>query len=240
MRWLAGHYDVVSLREFVRPRPARTSRPLAAITFDDGYAGVFEHALPFLERLGLPATVFVVADAPVRRDGFWWDHPGVIGMLTPALRDEWLRRLRGDAVAILSEAQDPGAALLPAACRPADWGTIRAHRSAGLEIGVHSVTHRCLTTLTDRELEFEIVASRTMIHAETGIWPEFFAYPYGLSDARVRAVVHDAGYRAAFGLDDRVNRASADRWAVPRVAVPSGISDCAFEAWTAGLAVGPS
>ncbi|GAB3661866.1 polysaccharide deacetylase family protein [Nocardioides korecus] len=32
-----------------------------AITFDDGFASVFEHGLPVLRRLQLPATVFVVA-----------------------------------------------------------------------------------------------------------------------------------------------------------------------------------
>ncbi|HEY6359507.1 MAG TPA: polysaccharide deacetylase family protein [Vicinamibacterales bacterium] len=249
VRWLADHYAVVPLSELIRPHSARTSRPLAAITFDDGYAGVFEHAVPLLGRLGIPATVFVVAGAPGRPaggvptahacavgcPGFWWDQPGVIRMLTPALRDLWLHRLRGDTAAILSEAQDSRVAPLPPACRPADWATIRAHASRGMEIGVHSATHRCLTTLTDRELEYEIEASRTVIHAETGIWPEFFSYPYGLSDARVRAAVREAGYRAAVGLEGCVSGSAVDRWALPRVPVPSEISESAFEAWTAGL-----
>ena len=103
VRWLADHYAVVSLRELVRQRSARTSPPLAAITFDDGYAGTFEHAAPLLDRLGIPATVFVVAEAPGRPAGFWWDQPDVIRTLTPGLREQWLHHLRGDAAAILSE-----------------------------------------------------------------------------------------------------------------------------------------
>jgi peptidoglycan/xylan/chitin deacetylase (PgdA/CDA1 family) len=235
VRWLAEHYTVVSLSEFVRRHSARRSPPLAAITFDDGYAGVFEHAAPLLRRLGIPATVFVVAEAAGRPAGFWWDHPDVIRMVTPGLRDSWLRDLRGDADAILSEAQASRAAALPAAYRAADWATIRAHAHAGLEIGVHSATHRSLSTLTDAELEHEVVASRIMIHAKTGIWSEFFSYPYGILDARVRDGVCNAGYSAAFVLDGRVDGAPLDRWTFPRLNVPSGISDRAFEAWTAGL-----
>jgi peptidoglycan/xylan/chitin deacetylase (PgdA/CDA1 family) len=37
------------------------SREVTAITFDDGFAGVFEHAVPALSRHALPATVFLVA-----------------------------------------------------------------------------------------------------------------------------------------------------------------------------------
>jgi peptidoglycan/xylan/chitin deacetylase (PgdA/CDA1 family) len=235
VRWLADHYTVVSLADFVRKQFTRMPRPLAAITFDDGYAGVFDHAVPLLRRLGIPATVFVVADAPGRSAGFWWDHPDVVRVATPGLRDRWLRDLRGDEDAILSEIQASRTAALPTAYRPADWATIHAHVDAGIEIGVHSATHRSLPTLTDAELEREMVVSRSVIHSRTGSWPKFFSYPYGVFDARVCRGVSNAGYQAAFGLERSVNGAPVNRWALPRMNVPSGISDRAFEAWTAGL-----
>jgi len=37
-------------------------QPVAAITFDDGYANVYDHALPLLSRKGIPAAIFVVTD----------------------------------------------------------------------------------------------------------------------------------------------------------------------------------
>lgn len=43
------------------------------ITFDDGYADNFTHAMPILERYGWPATFFAVSRADARR-GFWWDE----------------------------------------------------------------------------------------------------------------------------------------------------------------------
>jgi peptidoglycan/xylan/chitin deacetylase (PgdA/CDA1 family) len=234
VRWLADHYAVVSLRDWVQQRSPQTSLPLAAITFDDGYAGVFEHAVPFLRRLGIAATVFIVGDAPGQPTRFWWDHPDVIRMLTPDLRDRWLRDLRGDRDAILSEARASRVEALSTADRAADWATICKHAGAGIDIGVHSATHRSLTTLSDAELAHEVVASRTLIHERTGIRPELFAYPYGIFDARVEAAVRDAGYVAAFALD-RENDASANRWSLPRIPVPAAISDRAFEAWACGL-----
>jgi len=233
VEWLARHYRIVSLREFVAPQSARASRPLAAITFDDAYAGVFEHAVPVLDRLGIPATVFVVAEAPGRATGFWWDEPDVVASITPARRDRWLSQLRGDGPAILSEVQ-AAASPLPSDYQPADWATIRSH--VGItDLGVHSATHRFLPALTDDELERELVASRARIYDQTGQWPEFFAYPYGACDRRVRAAVRAALYRAAFSLDTGISGEPGDRWALERVNIPSGLSDSAFEAWTAGL-----
>ena len=36
--------------------------PVVALTFDDGFLSVYEHALPVLASYGFPATVFVVSD----------------------------------------------------------------------------------------------------------------------------------------------------------------------------------
>jgi peptidoglycan/xylan/chitin deacetylase (PgdA/CDA1 family) len=197
MRWLVGHYDVVPLHEFVHrlTRPA-SLRALAAVTFDDGYSGVFEHAVPILDALGIPATVFLVADAPGSNAPFWWD---------------------GSAVH-----------------RPADWQTICDALGSGIDLGAHSVNHPSLPSLTDAELEHEVLRSRAMIHSVTGTWPQFFAYPYGHWNTHVRDVVRSVGYRGALTLDFGLNGPDADRWALHRINVPAGISDAAFESWTAG------
>lgn len=64
-----------------------------ALTFDDGFASVYEQALPVLARHGLPATVFVVAEtlSPSGRPVDWVDTPPAYPMRT--LTGEQLREL---------------------------------------------------------------------------------------------------------------------------------------------------
>jgi peptidoglycan/xylan/chitin deacetylase (PgdA/CDA1 family) len=238
MRWLANHYEILPMREFIlRLECGASLRKAAVIAFDDGYAGVFEHAAPILQSLGISATVFLVADAVGRWPGFWWDQPEIVDAATTAQRERWLTDLRGDADAIVAAAAPGGRRVLPRSHQPADWSTIRAGLGHGIDVGVHSATHRCLPALSDAELEVEIVASRAIVNRGTGVWPEFFAYPYGRCDARVRERVRRAGYRAAFGLEPGLTGVSADARCLRRINVPAGISDAAFEAWTAGLQV---
>jgi len=52
----------------------KSDRPLAAVTFDDGYHDVFTVARPVLHRLGCPATVFVVSGMVGALREFWWDE----------------------------------------------------------------------------------------------------------------------------------------------------------------------
>ena len=236
IRWLARRYTVVGLREFVeRLRAGRSLRGVAALTFDDAYDGVFQHAWPLLCNLGLPAIVFVVAERPEHRDAFWWDHPDLARHVTPGGRDRWLTELKGDADRIAATLSSTTPLRLPASHRPAGWDAIAAAAATGLEVGVHSGTHRTLTQLDDAELEREIVTSREVIRARAGVPPMFFAYPYGVWNARVRAAVRAAGYRGAVTLDYGLVGADADPWALCRVNVPASIPAPAFKVWVAGL-----
>jgi len=238
MGWLADNYEVVPLERLVdRVASGDSLRGVAAVTFDDAYTGVFEHAWPLLQDLGLPATVFVVAQAPGSDTDFWWDHPVVLRAYSDARRQRWLTTLRGDGPAIVASLDQNGSIPLrpPRACRPADWHAIAAAAQSGFDIGAHSATHRSLPTLGRIDLDREVVESRAVIARHTGKAPEFFAYPYGLSSDHVREVVRSAGYRAAFTLDRGRNTADTDPLALRRLNVPAGIGDDAFDAWTVGL-----
>ena len=234
--WLGRHYQVIPLAEFAdRVRANRSVRHLAVVTFDDGYRGVFTHAWPVLRGMGIPATVFIPTDLIQRGDGFWWDHPSVRRDFTPSRRESWLTDFRGDAEAIGQAVFEEATPFRPAVLRPADWSTIGRAAVEGLELGVHSATHRNLTCLDDDELTRELCDSRERLWRECGVRGEAFAYPYGIFDARVRAAVRGAGYRAAVTVEYGLNSPQTDPWALKRVNIPSPISDAAFETWVSGL-----
>ncbi len=238
MRWLLRHYEVLPLTALVdRMCSGESLRRAASVTFDDGYAGVFEYAWPVLRELGIPATVFIVANAPGRTAPFWWDRESVRRALTDRRRRQWLTGLRGDEEEILqSLASDPDVPGTTAPARlPAAWPGIAQAVREGMDLGVHSTTHRALPSLSDEELDHEIETARVLIAREVGVTPSFFAFPYGLWNERVRTRVQQAGYRAAFTLDYGLLRSSVDRWALPRINVPAAIRGPAFRAWTAGL-----
>src|SRR5262245_38851956 len=60
--WLAKRFQIVSIDEIGSHLQSgrRFRRPTAAITFDDGYADVYQYGFPILRRKGLPAAMFVV------------------------------------------------------------------------------------------------------------------------------------------------------------------------------------
>jgi peptidoglycan/xylan/chitin deacetylase (PgdA/CDA1 family) len=92
--WLVQRRTVLTLEDSVDriDATARLPRGETAITFDDGFAGLYEHAFPLLTRSGLAATVFLVAETltPQGRPVDW--APPGSGTLT---RDEVLEMSEG-------------------------------------------------------------------------------------------------------------------------------------------------
>jgi len=235
VHWLAGHYDVVPLSELVRRvGVGGSSAHLAALTFDDGYRGVFDFAWPLLRDLGLPATVFVVAEAPRRTPFFWWDCPA-IAPFADSQRGRWLTEFRGDQESILLALGGEAWPAVPEARRAASWPAIRDAARSGLDIGAHSARHRVLPLLSDAELLYETRACREIIEREAGVTPRFFAYPYGLTDRRSREAVREAGYAGGVTQEGGLISRGSDPFRLPRVNVPATISPPAFQAWAAGL-----
>jgi peptidoglycan/xylan/chitin deacetylase (PgdA/CDA1 family) len=140
------------------------------VTFDDAYRSI-ESALAILERLRVPATVFVCT----------------------GYADE------GRPLRIAELRDDVDAA--PEEWATLRWDELRELSERGVEIGSHTVGHAHLTRLGDDELERELRDSRAQIEDELGLACRYLAYPFGEHDARVRRAAEQVGYDAAFAVD---------------------------------------
>lgn len=74
MEYLARHCEVVHLEDAFAAARRRPSRPLACVTFDDGFASVHDLAMPILERWRIPATVYLVTDLVDSAETVWFAH----------------------------------------------------------------------------------------------------------------------------------------------------------------------
>ena len=97
-----------------------------------------------------------------------------------------------------------------------DWDQLEAIQRAGFRIEAHTATHPDLRSLSDSEIEAEMDEADGAIEARLGRRPQYFAYPYGYHDERVRMIA-GRRYRGAFTtkLDYLGARVSLD--AIPRL-----------------------
>lgn len=237
VEWLASSFDVVPLRELAdRVATGRSVRGLAAITFDDAYRGVFEHALPLLASAGLPSTLFVVTGFADRPAPTWWDTLAFQGRLSQKRREEALGVQRGLAEHVLGSARGQGSIpALPEALLPAPWEQIVSSAGDLVAVGSHTVLHPNLTALEDPVLDEELGRSRRGIRERTGQSVEALAYPYGLWNPRVASAAGRAGYRIGLTLGGGRVQGSPDLLTTPRLNVPAGMSTDVLACWAAGI-----
>ena len=82
IRYLKQRFDVVSLSEMFSSvhdkERSRSTGPVCALTFDDGWQDFFKFAFPVLMRNQVPATVFLPTGYIGTSDWFWTDRLGRI------------------------------------------------------------------------------------------------------------------------------------------------------------------
>jgi peptidoglycan/xylan/chitin deacetylase (PgdA/CDA1 family) len=89
MRYLKKHCQVVPLRDIPQRVRAAARRPLVALTFDDGFQNNYGVALPILQELDLPATIFLATDFIGSDDTPWFCRINEALTLTSLTRLDW-------------------------------------------------------------------------------------------------------------------------------------------------------
>lgn len=105
---------------------------------------------------------------------------------------------------------------------------VRTWLEAGMELGSHTMRHLDLTRASEKDLEAEVVGSRSFLETTFDIPVLTFAYPAGRADDRARSMVEQAGYEAAFTTRSACARAEDDPFLLPRLRVNGSDSLEAF------------
>jgi peptidoglycan/xylan/chitin deacetylase (PgdA/CDA1 family) len=105
------------------------------------------------------------------------------------------------------------------------WDEVRALRDAGMEIGSHSKSHQYMTKQTPEEQLLEVERSKEILEEKLGVEVATFAYPFGLSDASLQAMLQDTGYTTARGLGTGVTHSPENQYDLSSYLIRNDFSD---------------
>jgi peptidoglycan/xylan/chitin deacetylase (PgdA/CDA1 family) len=226
-RLISNACDPISLSELLEARRNGSELPPRSVivTFDDGYRGVLEHALPILERYCIPAAVFVSAAPVLDRRHFWFDtlcrREGEAAVLKARALpyDTWLALTEATATVDETEAH-----------RPLTLAELqRLAASPLIEIGAHTMTHPTLALAPVEDQQREIAGCKTALERVLGKPVTAFAYPYGnvFEDytSETVSLVRDARFDLAFTTRASFVSSECDLLQIPRFMMLDTVGD---------------
>lgn len=245
MRVLAEQLKPLPLRDALHlQRKGRLPAGSVCVTFDDGYADNLTHALPILQRYGVPATLFVATgyigggimfnDAiieSVRRTDEQDLDLGDLGLGRYSLGSiEERRKAIGDLIRLVKYL--PYEKRLPLALDIAKFAKVtlpddlmldlqQLRQLAGaMDIGGHTVGHPILANVSDAIASHEIGEGRSQLQDWLRLPIPLFAYPNGRPGqdylAQHPGIVRDAGFEAAVSTAPRICKPADSMFELPR------------------------
>ncbi len=243
IRFLNRHYTLIQVDDYLAlPDNIERRERFACLTFDDGWVDNFTHAWPVLSSHQCPASIYLSTGFIGTHRHFWWQTWGdALEAQSATEFAETRRRLAEiapfpehattvdtliEAGKSFSEAQrDAITHHLAASLHAPDshglsWDQVRAMSASNLiRFGTHTVNHVLLPQLDDPAARHEIGECSNAIKRQPDVcFNNVFCYPNGDHDARIAALVQDAGYTAALGTQRGfAPRDTSQRFHLPRV-----------------------
>lgn len=234
VRYLAAHYQVVSVSEVIKVFESGNGGLLPPramlVTFDDAYCDFEEYAWPILRRYGIPVTLFVPTaypDQPERT--FWWNDlyhavqntsrkdnlNTTLGLfpLSHTSRNQTYKRLRNylkalkhaEAISIVKQLCDE-LGIEPTTNGILGWDSLRKLTREGVTLGAHTRTHLLMNRVALEEARDEAIGSLHDLERETGSTLPIFAYPRGEFNEEVATMLAREGFKLAFTTTRGINR----------------------------------
>lgn len=105
---------------------------------------------------------------------------------------------------------------------PLNWEQVREAANAGIEIGSHTLTHRNLKGINEKDAYQEIGGSKKRIEDKIGEEVSCFAYPYGGKNSfneRTKTIVRNCGYKKAYTNIMGFNDLNTDSYELKRMRI---------------------
>lgn len=218
--------NIVTLEEGMRRLSDPASRHFVVLTFDDGYRNNLTHALPVLEALGAPFTVYVNSSMLSGECDVWWlglrdmllahdrveIEPMGLTFLTASVEEkcqallmitDWVHRdVESNAKALKRIISRYGIDMASIVRKEAlDLEELkRLSRHELVTIGGHAETHLALSSLDEEDAFGELVRNKQMLECAIQGEVKHFAYPFGernTAGAREVKIAESAGFVTA-------------------------------------------
>jgi peptidoglycan/xylan/chitin deacetylase (PgdA/CDA1 family) len=238
LEYLKRRADVLPLTEaLARLHSGSASRPLVAITFDDGYANNLHLAQPVLQAHHTPATIFVSSAYVESGDYFPFLKLKLAGLT--GYRSGPLEPLMRQAEPLWPAVKQQLNRDQQETLRPLTLEEIHRFDSSLVELGAHSHTHCILGNESRKRRDWEIRTSIRKVSEWSGRQVRLFSYPNGEpgdfnEDDKHILAAH--GIEAAVAGIAGSNTHRSDRLALRRF--PVGLfhdRPCRFSAEVSGL-----
>ena len=218
MKWLAQHFEIISMDEAHRRLQDGTvdNSRAVVITSDDGWRGFYQQAKSTLQGHG--ATIYVTSGV-LRGQVPWYlrwrllleKYPHLLRVLAHDLGRLEAFRDADSAIAALKQLDYARIRSLwhqamkdvpfDEASLPKDWfmreEELPIAVQTGFTIGAHTVNHPILTHELEEVARREVTESKRVLEALTGVPVRHFAYPNGDHNEQVVRWVAEAGYATA-------------------------------------------
>ena len=111
---------------------------------------------------------------------------------------------------------------------------IKEMQDYGIEFGAHTFNHPKLNTLSNEEIEYQIVDAKKPLEEKIGKEIITFAYPYGILNDYAKEMAKKAGYTFALATDSGSVCLSDDLYQIRRIAIFPNTNLFSFKRKVAG------
>jgi peptidoglycan/xylan/chitin deacetylase (PgdA/CDA1 family) len=236
LKLVLGRFDAISMDQLSEWLQGNRNIPDRAfvVTFDDALQNQFMNALPVLESLNVPATVYVPTATIDNRSPLF---ERLLAKKISMLEVESPRKLYQNFYQMLRHEPPELRMAVVENLSPADEHSTIHMTQEQLQtladhylfsLGGHSHAHRHLTEYSNRELEEDINTSKGILEELIQTDIKHFSYPYGDCNAKVRETIISQGFETAVTTRPRPieYRECQNRFVIPRI---DGVTQ--FEEW---------